>query len=326
MKKFISSVLVFVLCFHRFFAPSPVWSQTQNLTYEESMEDIYNPERGYYYFINYLVSDSYSAYREDTNGKYLENAWLFDCLPQKNCSLIELQFSLDNYTDRELTKEALTFIDAGFNGVRHYGKKAVLRFMYDANGAGNCEPKDFSLILRHIEQLSDILHKNEDVIYVVEAGFLGSCGEWHSSDFMSYEYRTPLIEKLMEAVPDTRMILVRTPGYYRTIIGTDQPVTIETAFNKSNASRLGLHNDGYLGSATDYGIYAPGTREQELLWQQSHTAYTPFGGEAIVPNEYNDFEYGRSTKKGRKNDNARFLQRLTKKYFYDRMFFRLFTK
>lgn len=291
MKKFISVVTIIFLCFGIIQVSPAAHAKSQELVYTETADELYNPERGYYYFINYKVQDDYSSYREDENGNYLENAWLYDCLPQKNCSLIELQFSLDNYRDRELTDEALEFIDAGFNGLRHYGKKAVLRFMYDANGAGNCEPDDFDLILRQIGQLSDVLHKNKDVIYVVEAGFLGSCGEWHTSKYTTYDYRTQLVERLMESVPNTRMILVRTPSYYRNIIGTDQPVTAETAFNKSNASRLGIHNDGYLGNATDYGTYASGTREQELLWQKSHTAYTPFGGEAINPNEYNDFEY-----------------------------------
>eukprot|EP01050_Picozoa_sp_SAG11_P039789 SAG11_NODE_16928_length_533_cov_1.359447_1_plen_65_part_10 len=37
------------------------------------------------------------------------------------------------------------------------------------------------MIVGHMEQLHEVFNDNIDVIYVLQAGWLGSWGEWHSS-------------------------------------------------------------------------------------------------------------------------------------------------
>ena len=71
----------------------------------------------------------------------------------------------------------------------------------------------------------------------------------------------------------------------------------------SLASRLGLYNDGMLGSANDTGTYGDKaaadldtnysdawTREDELAFQNDLCLYVPNGGEVIIDNVYNDFD------------------------------------
>lgn len=46
--------------------------------------------------------------------------------------------------------------------------------------------------------------------------------------------------------------------------------------------RLGLFNDGYLGSDSDLGTYT--NRELETKWLANQTNHLPYGGEVVIPN------------------------------------------
>lgn len=99
---------------------------------------------------------------------------------------------------------------------------------------------------------------------------------------------------------------VRTPAQWRTIVSeyrdTKVPHCPQPIFLSSLASRLGLYNDGMLGSANDTGTYGDKaaanlntnyndawTREDELAFQMTSPLCTN-GGEVIIDNVYNDFD------------------------------------
>jgi len=70
--------------------------------------------------------------------------------------------------------------------------------------------------------------------------------------------------------------------------------------NGNLIARLGLYNDGMLGSVSDLGTYGDtkrkdatspsykGTREDELKFQNTLCQYVPNGGEVVSDNSYND--------------------------------------
>lgn len=50
----------------------------------------------------------------------------------------------------------------------------------------------------------------------------------------------------------------------------------------AKAYRLGLFNDGYLGSSNDLGTYS--NREKEVPWLALQNGHLPYGGEVVIPN------------------------------------------
>ena len=161
--------------------------------------------------------------------------------------------------------------------MRDYGYKVIFRVVYDSQGIENPEP-DFDDILYHIEALQKIYQDNEDILLLVEAGYLGSYGEWHSGKYDDYvEYRNEVIQKLLEVVPKSITINLRRPSFITDY--TTEILNSNNAFSGQDVARLGLHNDGYLASETDYGTYEVEEREKTLEYQHEITKYTMFGGE-----------------------------------------------
>jgi hypothetical protein len=77
-------------------------------------------------------------------------------------------------------------------------------------------------ILGHIDQLADTVHTNADALYVLQAGFLGSWGEWHSSK-AGLSDNASVTSALLEAelftlLPADRKINVRVPVSHVTLI------------------------------------------------------------------------------------------------------------
>ena len=72
---------------------------------------------------------------------------------------------------------------------------------------------------------------------------------------------------------------------------TEEEINENNAFSQIDVARLGLHNDGYLASETDYGTFEIDERDESLLYQHNLTKYTSFGGESTKSeSKYNNFE------------------------------------
>ena len=67
-----------------------------------------------------------------------------------------------------------------FAKLRAAGAKALWRFAYDRAMPGE-HYYTAETILGHIAQLRAPFSKQYDALYVLQAGFIGSWGEWHSS-------------------------------------------------------------------------------------------------------------------------------------------------
>ena len=68
--------------------------------------------------------------------------------------------------------------------------KMIPRFAYNFGPTGAPDAST-DRILEHLEQLRPALVANQDVIAFVEAGFIGTWGEWHDSTSVSVR-RIPL--------------------------------------------------------------------------------------------------------------------------------------
>ena len=167
-----------------------------------------------------------------------------------------------------------------FENCRKNGATIALRFRYDANGKINPEPKTFAQVLNHISQIknSGLLEEYKDILMFVESGFVGAWGEQHSGKYCSLENKVQLLDTLLDAVPDGIPVTVRTPNIIAKWLNISEDKLDTFASEKgSRASRVGLFNDGYMGSDSDLGTYR--YRENTVKFFYNQMRYTYFGGE-----------------------------------------------
>jgi hypothetical protein len=181
MRKFLISILAMALLLTNLTLPSiKAFQVSENLTtinYTEDTSVFINPEKGFYkpfHSENIIASDLTS-------------------LKNKNISLIlvETNLAVGAYGDyhqnissiknAELSDAKILEINNAFTLARNAGLKVVFRCAYDYSGLSAPEPTLLSTVEGHIAKLKDVLKTNEDVLYCVQAGFLGSWGEWHST-------------------------------------------------------------------------------------------------------------------------------------------------
>jgi hypothetical protein len=215
---------------------------TKRVTFTETTAEFPNPERGY------------AGWAGDLVGLFMPGARAEIAAGRP---LMRAQVRLDNFRTTELTSAFLTALDEGFGQVRSIGGKIVLRFKYNSPDtlAGPAPDASIDLVLRHIAQLAPILQKNADVIAFVEGGFIGAWGEWHSSasGLTSPENKALIRDALIRAVPQNRMIAIRSPTDVMSWFGT--PVSATEAFAGTPRARIGIHNDCYLSGPTDVGTF-----------------------------------------------------------------------
>ena len=253
---------------------TPVEDKLTHLHFIEETSDFANPERGYYYPYSFSKAGKpVSANDIKSQRKY-------------NRTLVLLEFYLTRYTTGDIADDYLKMIGDCFNSVREAGAKAVVRFAY--SDSESKKPWDVSeeLTLRHIAQVKPLLQENADVILCLQAGFVGVWGEWYyTENFIQgprtdedYLPRKRVTEALLDALPATREVSLRTPTFKMKMYGLADKDTItrETAHNGSKLSRLGGHNDCFVANATDYGTYV--NNKDRAFWN-GDTRYTIMGGE-----------------------------------------------
>jgi hypothetical protein len=153
------------------------------------------------------------------------------------------------------------------------------------------------MVLRHIEQLSPLLHDNADVLNVMAGGFVGAWGEWHGSahNLTDPENRKVILDAILASLPEDRMFLMRYPMYKRD--HTDSDITKshtwlqkDEAFTNRPIARIGHLNDCFVSSETDVGTYHQNGREAELAYLSREAPYLAWGGETCRVHEYNNCE------------------------------------
>lgn len=188
-----------------------------------------------------------------------------------------------NYTDgTDIPLDDVFFANMRktLENARKNGCMVALRFRYDANGRDNPEPATFDFLLYHIKQIENdgFLEDYKDIIAFVESGFTGKWGEQHGGKYTSYDYNAKVLASLLECVPAPIPVTVRTPGTAAAYFGIEKNQLADyTPEPDSDASRVGMYDDGYMGSDSDLGTYSD--RENETAWLGRQTLTSYFGGE-----------------------------------------------
>ena len=235
----------------------------KRIDFKESVDVFPNPERGFYRYTS------------------LANLTSLPDLQKESVTLIFGKIAANSFRDRDFSQSFLTQIQRGFDVSRSRGVKVNVRVSYcDDIGQPDASKEQ---IFRHIDQLKPLFEKNKDVINLVEAGFIGAWGEWHSSThgLDTPQNRRDILFKLLSVLPRDRMVVLRTPHFKRQIFN-DSLLSESRAFDGTYLSRVGFHNDCFLSSSDDMGTYVERSREQEIRYIGGETRYTPFGGETCA--------------------------------------------
>ena len=250
-------------------AASGVEAQTSALTFTPTDEIFPNPERGFY------------AHKEvQAEGDPLTVGSL-EALRRQSVTLVLRLYYFKSFRDRPLSDAQLALIQADMDVLREAGVKAVLRFAYSQGQTQPDAPLD--VVLGHIEQLAPLFEANADVIAVVQAGFIGSWGEWYysSNGLDNTADRRSVTEALLGALPGDRFVQIRTPYYKRAIFERSAAISEAEAYGDTDVARVGHHNDCFLASADDFGTFlSPADRDLAA----ADTRFSPSGGETCNVN------------------------------------------
>lgn len=255
-------------------------SAQTTVNYTASTAVISNPERGFY------------KHKEThpTNYSALNQTSLATSRTTDKITLILRLFYLDDFVTSPISSTYLANMQSDFAKMRNAGIKCVIRFAYsDDVDNGQLQDASKTQILAHIAQIKPILLANADVISTVQAGFIGTWGEWYYTDHFGnpptaadYANRKEVVNALLGALPATKTVQLRTPMLKQKSFGTTSALTLTQAFTNTAVARIGHHNDCFLASDDDEGTYDNVTSDYAYLQQE--TRYVPMGGETCAIN------------------------------------------
>ncbi len=267
------------------------------IDYTEVVETISNPAAGY-------SSTVWPTCRPGNTPVYNPTAGLvlfFIDIGEFSSGVNGTYHEDDTYTegvDYDLDEAFFKAWDETFENCRKNGCMIAMRFRYDDLGKDNPEPATFEQVLHHIEQIkeSGLLEKYSDIIAFVEAGLVGKWGEMHGGKYVTVDYKAKVLEAMLQAVPSPIPVTVRTPDIFAEWAGIERKdlnnfelidSITESEYSatiQENKDRVGLFNDGYMGSINDLGTFS--NREIETGWINHQAVTSYYGGEFSGAHDY----------------------------------------
>jgi hypothetical protein len=265
------------------------------ITYTASTADITNPDRGFY------RHRETQATAGNNVATPLTASDLNTLKSGENKTIILRLYYIGKYKTSAIHATYLAGIQTDLNIARNAGFRVLLRFAYsNTNPAAPTSPHRHNLdasmaqVLAHIEQLKPIIKANRDVIAVLQAGFIGTYGEWYYThpDFSTDNNGTPnyvnrkrVMDSLLSMMAPDRMVQIRTPYYKQNIYGTGATgtaaaITPAQAYDGTSLARIGHFNDCFVASPDDIGTYSNITEDKNYL--EAETKYLPNGGETCT--------------------------------------------
>jgi len=313
---FVSGVFMFIAILISITAWRTLHPNENTIVYLSDAADIANPERGFYVVAEGAPGELSAQKLEKLRTEYsIKTPSANYAL---NVTLLYRGYLLSDFLDKDISASYLNQLRDDFSAIREAGLKVILRFAYtNTSKKGDCPdgaicppygdaPKE--RVLRHIEQLKPLLIENADIIAVLQQGFIGIWGENYYTDYFGdassngdgfvsdkgWNDRNEVLKSLLDALPKDRMVQVRTPQMkQRFLYGPDAPVTspamtLEEAFDGTDRSRIGMHNDCFLASVDDYGTFydngnsSSGKKPANKVLRkyfEADSRYTAIGGE-----------------------------------------------
>lgn len=183
-----------------------------NVSFEPSGLSVVNPMRGFRHQIDHLCGDP-----SDPSGRNHVSDGLKVCA-DLNLTVSLTYCYLSPWWNRTLPASMLSNLHARLSEMREAGVTALLNVAYEDGKTdffSDVEPLSFDRIYGHIDQLTPVLRANADVIYGMQAGFIGNAGEW-AHDIRGFLKNASgvagLVSRLLYngALSDDRQVLIRT--------------------------------------------------------------------------------------------------------------------
>ncbi len=261
-----------VKTYHGFYADDP-----------EGRDGLRNPERGYRF-----MTEVGNISPEHRNTELLDWPDQQNRFPQ--VTLTQAYCWLLPYFDRPIEEEKLVAICRDLGRLRAAGIKVILRVAYERTMPPEYGPT-LAVVLAHMEQLKPIFREYDDVLFMVQLGFIGAFGEWHSSanNLIANPAASQVAMKLLEILPPDRMTTIRRPILKRQVLGQldlrkYRLLGAAEACTGTPKSRIGFANDGFGADPADGGTWPeeplmanPGNPEFDMFTVES--AYLPVDGE-----------------------------------------------
>lgn len=261
----------------------PPKTEVIEATFTESTQHLVNPERGFYGGAVDVFSSS--------NPVSVSRA---KSVRDKGMTLMYIGFYLRSFMDGDISEAYLNMVRKSLDAVRSAGIKCVLRFAYQNSESSKPWDAPVDVVLRHVEQLKPILQENEDVIFILQAGFVGVWGEWYYTENFNmepssdedFEPRRRLVTALLDALPESRQIALRTPEFKMRMynLSLKDTLTAAIAHDGSALSRLAGHNDCFGASENDWGTFDNVTSDRKF-WK-ADSRYSIMGGETCNVSNY----------------------------------------
>lgn len=199
----------------------------------------------------------------------------------------------------ELSTEALRSIEYFFKKCEEKNKKSMLRICYNSDFARNQALTDTQpdnrvwlaeqcanegTIIRHTEQLAELIGKYKHTIHTISNGFIGFVGE------MAEAYQYPIVDyvtvqkAIVEnlCVPNGLFFSTRLPEYKQRIVDADPDWEYLDYISHNNDASYGEQtNDGWNSGGFQKGN-PDGLATDWWEWMTKRAAYTPQGGEMYV--------------------------------------------
>ena len=218
-----------------------------------------NPERGWRFEMMVGLE------ADERPGRHIRDNWPVERYRAEGVTVAQAYCYLTKYETSGISEAKLAALQADFDRARRDGIKFLLRFAYERTTDRTHGP-NLARILSHIRELTPIVRRNADVIYSLQAGWVGAWGEFHSS-FSGIEKDPEAVAQIvaatLEMLPERRSTMMRRP-FLRT-----QTLRI---LGGRDAARIGLFNDATLcGNPTESDTF-----------MGDPVAYAKMGGDAAV--------------------------------------------
>lgn len=276
----------------------------QNLDYSDKLLDLKkNPGRGVtnhkgFYLSpgkelnlnsNGTVYSDFMRFLVDLGG-FSSNAW------EKNANGNKVSRGVS----QPLDEVSLNNIRSALDSLRRRGGTCTIRASYDIDCRGSQDP-DIETTLIRTKQLAELYSDYEDVIHFVELGMFGTCGEMTTG---GQDNHAKALQTFLENSSSGIKVGVRSPQVVALWMGLKDPYSTwhvypdfhadsarfqDTAKSPNYApymNRVGLYNDGYLGSDNDLGTFGDGepypiSREKVISWMEKYGVEVPYGGDFV---------------------------------------------
>lgn len=263
-------------------APAAIPANTTVVAYTASNKVLTNPYRGFYKLANSSASSP-----SPLTAPQVQN------YRAQHVTQVHRIFYLDSFVSAPISDDFLNKIRSDLAVLRGAGMSAILRFAYTKNKTLPYGDATKATVLSHIAQLKPVFTDYADVVKIVQAGFIGTYGEWYLTDHFAadpanpgvltaadYQDRLDVVSALLSALPKDSYVQLRTPGFKNKLFGSTL-LTASNAFLGDDVARVGFHNDCFLASDSDSGTFYS---DAERNFMKAESQYAPVSGETCKVN------------------------------------------